>query len=405
MAALWPDITDDDGTGQTGTILNKAVLETAMEAALDDQLHSTTNPTIQPKDITDEVVTARGNKTSLTARLDGVIDNDGALIPSAGLATTSHLATTLGAVNLIPNDTFLIWPGTSSLAPAYWTLAGSTIARTGIGLADTKQKVGSYALSLTGTGTLTRTMLDAGVWATVDILEGSKLGFGCWVWTTIASHARIQVTDGTDTTSSSWHTGGSGAGGWEWLSGVHTVSAAATKLEVVLDVSAAGTAYFDGVTAILSDEAPPRWIPSPKIRGALFIPASGVPVVADGVFHYVFQRPAIITDVQAYAGTAPGGAFDFDIDIEKYETTGPGWQSIFTGAQTILTAGAVAGSVQPDGDYHDRCFTGASGATVLDALLRLNYDTIGGATADTRIMIRCLQYTNPLEDFLAYNDL
>jgi hypothetical protein len=376
-------------------------METAAVAAINNQVHSATNPTVTPKAIIDEVVTARGNMTDLEDRLDGVIDADGVLVPSAQTMSIAQVMATAAAVNLIPDSTFLMWHLGDAAEPTFWKATGSTVARAGTGLGDTTRKVGPYCAKVSSAGSIFHYLIDAAQWAGADHLEGQKIGFGVWAKTSTASLGRITVSDADSSSNSSWHTGG---GTWEWLSGVHTISAAATYLRVELQVSGVGDVYFSGPTAILSDQAPVRWAPSQKMYGSLFVPASGVPAVADGAFHYVFARPALVRDVQAFAGTAPGGAFDFDIDVEK-DTDGAGTQvSIFSAAKTILTAAAVAGSVQPDGTYANRCFIGYSGATPAHAILRLNYDVVGGATADTRIMIRCLQWLNPLENFVAYDD-
>jgi hypothetical protein len=400
VAALWPSITDDDGTGQSGTVFNKANMETAAVAAINNQVHSATNPTVTP----DEVVAARGNMTDLEDRLDGVIDADGVLVPSAQTMSISQVMHTAAAVNFIPDSTFLMWHLGDAAAPTYWTASGSSVARCGTGLGDTKRKVGPYCAKVSSAGSIYHYLIDAAQWAGADHFETQKIGFGVWAWTTTASLGRITVTDGDASTNSSWHTSGAGGGGWEWLSGVHTISAAATYLRVELQVSGAGDVYFSGPTALFSDQAAVRWAPSPKMYGSLVIPYAGAPAVADGVFHYVFARPAIVKDVQAFCGTAPGGADVFTIDIEK-DTDGAGTQaSIFSAAKEIVTAGAIAGSVQPDGTYANRCFTGFSGAVPAHAIIRLNYDVVGGNTEDTRVYIRCLQWLNPLENFVAYND-
>ena len=78
----WPTLTDDSGDGTSGTVLDKTVFDT-IKAQIEDHVHTTNNTTVKPKAITDEVVTARGNRTSLEDRLDGVIDADGDLITPA----------------------------------------------------------------------------------------------------------------------------------------------------------------------------------------------------------------------------------------------------------------------------------------------------------------------------------
>lgn len=61
--AAWA-VTDDDGTGQSGTIANAAWVD-AIEASINALIHSAANPTVTPEDIIDEVVAARNGAASL----------------------------------------------------------------------------------------------------------------------------------------------------------------------------------------------------------------------------------------------------------------------------------------------------------------------------------------------------
>lgn len=76
--ATRPSMTDDTGTFDNGTVCNEALIDSTFDA-VDDQCHSTTNTTTKPKAITDEVITARGNKANLNARLIVGIDADGVI--------------------------------------------------------------------------------------------------------------------------------------------------------------------------------------------------------------------------------------------------------------------------------------------------------------------------------------
>lgn len=97
-ASILP--TDDTGDGVSGTIWNRAY-EIAYKAAIDALIHSATNPTITPKDIIDEVKTARGNLASLNARIGTVITADGELNPVYGVVEFSPFAATVTAGNEI----------------------------------------------------------------------------------------------------------------------------------------------------------------------------------------------------------------------------------------------------------------------------------------------------------------
>lgn len=72
----FPVVVNDSGPGTDGTIFNKAFFD-AILAAINNQVLSATNPTLTPKAIIDEVVTARGSKANLNARLSTSMDADG----------------------------------------------------------------------------------------------------------------------------------------------------------------------------------------------------------------------------------------------------------------------------------------------------------------------------------------
>jgi hypothetical protein len=412
VMASWPTVTDDDGTGQTGTVLDLAFFN-LVKASIEDQVHSTTNAE-KPKAITDEVVTARGNMTDLNDRLDGVIDADGNLITPATIVSASQLQSTIGGKNLAMDPMCEFWHESLTAAPTYWnSLTNATITIAGTGQTDTTRKFGDYCIALTwtsGTGSLTQTHVPTGsAFVRADVMKGEtmKFGFGMWVKTSIASHARVQLTDGDSTTSSSYHTGG---GAWEWLSGVHTVSAAATKLESVIQIASAGTAYYSGLTVVSGDFAPDRALYNDMQYGTIFFPFTGTPATGDGKAHYIFQQPAIVTDIQAYSITAPttGG---IDLDIEKW-ATGSVWDSVMGAAKVDFIATAEQfGNELPSAtaaEYHHRCFAGAvvaSGTTEpLDALIRLNLDAIEDAV-DLNVMIRCKQIVDPWAGVLEYDEL
>ncbi len=405
MPALsgWPSLTDDSGDGVSGTEIEKSVFDD-IKAAIEDQVWTTNNTTVKPKTITDEVIAARGNEASLDARLSGVIDDDGNLLTPASLVTETILQEAIGLTNLAKNDTFIIWPAGDTSAPAYFTNSGSTLARCGNGLSDTTRKVGPFCVSLTNAGTMYQEVLDSGVWSVADQFEGLEVSLGCWVKSSIASHARIQITDSATTTSSSYHTGG---GSWEWLTVTHTVSASASYLRFQFNVASNGTAYFSGPNFVLSDQEPTRWRPAPTITSTLYFPFRGVPTVENGRATYVFQRPAIIRSVYAYAATPTSGT-TFTIDIEKGNGDAT-WASIFSaGSDAILNDGKRFGVKVPDSStYSNYNFSGIfddAATSVSGAVLRLNIDA-AAVVADGFVQVRCLQWANPLESLLAHDDI
>jgi hypothetical protein len=404
-----PAVTDDDGTGQTGTAINKAWSD-AVATELDVHVHSTSNPTIHPKTITDEVVAARGSEADLDTRLSVSLNADGTLITPATLVTLAQLQGQMGAVNLLANEDFLIWSAGATSDPAYWYSSGSpTIQMCGTGLVDTARKAGPYCIRLTygaATGYLWQTVVGTDIWANMDFLEGQKVGLGCWVKSSIANHARIAIDDGAAADNSDYHTGG---GSWEWLEVTRTISASATSLSVNLQVAQAGAAYFSGPTLVFSDFAPARWQPSRRQIGHIHFAFDGALAVADSQGAFIFMRPALLLDVQAGPGVPHDGtpvnpaAGPITIDVEKYET-GAAWVSVFSGAKDIVADGTSYGSVQPDGDYDHRCFCGATGvvANLLNSGIRLNLDVVSAAEGFW-FVLRYMEYVRALEGLYDYD--
>jgi hypothetical protein len=339
----WPTLVDDSGDGTSGTVVDKSVFDD-IKAAIEAVTHSTTNTTVNPNDTTDEVVTARGNLASLNARLSGVVDDDGALITPASIISTAQLQAAIGRVNLLANDTFLMWSGGDDAAPDYWVHVDggtSVIDRAGASQSDTAQRVGLYCLSLTNACEMYQEFVPAAAWSRFEWFEGQKVSMGAWVKSGVASHARLQVDDGGTTTSSDYHTG---AGDWEWLTVTHTVAATATHLRAQLDVAQNGTAYFSGVTCLLGDQPVDEWVPCPKVYGAIVLGAPGTVTVADDKDWAALGRPAFIKEVQCYVNTSPGFIIDASnakIDITE-GSSGDAVATIVSGTYASGTALATA---------------------------------------------------------------
>lgn len=393
-------MTDDSGTFDNGTVVNEAFVDDIFDQ-IDDQNHSTTNPTIKPKAITDEVVAARGNLASLDARLSAVVDDDGVPVPSASAITQAEAAE-LPTTNCVLNDTFIIWAAGDSAAPTGWTLAGTgaACARAGTGLADTKRKVGNFCAKLTfgsATLTLSQDVLPTAAFSRVDHLKSEPVGFGAWVWADAASQSRVYVTDGVTTGYSSYHTGD---GSWQWLSVEHTLSGSATKLQVGIAVGsgAANPAYFSGPTLIFGDIAPANWRPTPNVVGTVFLPSAGAQSTGTAKGWYTFNRMAIVKHIECNLRTAPTGATTFKVDVNK------GGNSMLNSVIAFTASDKNAGKA-PDGTYANYCFAGntlASGTTITDELT-FDVDAVGSTIAgsDLAVKIRCLVFVDPFESVKA----
>lgn len=136
------------------------------------------------------------------------------------------------------------YDSSDALAPDFWTLSGSGAT---MAYSTTQAWKGSASLAITRAGTdcsLAQTVphaLHTGVGD--DSLRGETVGMTAWVWSAVASQVRLRITDGVDTTNSSYHTGGSG---WEELSVSHTVDDAATTLTFSVRVETSNTVAYVG---------------------------------------------------------------------------------------------------------------------------------------------------------------
>lgn len=264
----WPTVTDDSGTKQDGTVINKTLTD-AMRDAIEDAIESPTNPGDTVVEIIDEVVAARGSEASLDDRLDVSLNEDGTLKSSA--VSTTSIGSQVGQIDLVVNGRFSLWPSGAAAAPGGWTLTTSTLARTGAGEADTFTfGNGKYAAKLTGAGNLSQDIVGSTLFADrYTGLRSRDVSAVVRVKTSVPSSGRIAITDGVLTTYSSYHTGG---GGEEDLTVVHSISPTATKLTVQLLNDQTGAVYFGGVSAVLSSVAPSgHVIPRANLNRSLFL--------------------------------------------------------------------------------------------------------------------------------------
>lgn len=256
-------MTDDSGTFTDGSAVNKAFIDQLYDQ-MDDQAHSTTNPTVKPKAITDEVVAARGSKASVDARLDVALNEDGTLKTQSALVSAATYQAGLASRNVAVNGDLDDWTLGGALAPDSFTLtgAGATIARTGIAQADTFHfGTGSgFAAKVTRVGNdwkLTQDIIATAVFAQYVNVKSQKVSVAVKGKTAIASYLRIVVDDGVTTTASTYHTGGNTE---EHLSVTHTISASATKLSVYVEGTGSnGDGYLGGLQAVFADLAPTDW--------------------------------------------------------------------------------------------------------------------------------------------------
>lgn len=384
----WPVIVDDSGSGTDGTVINKAVTDT-MLAAVNGQVYDAANPLITPADIIGEVVDARGAKASLDDRLSTVIDANGNLI------ATPDIAGALGAVNLLANAEFLLWPNGDTSPPAYFSSQSfTTYQRCGTGLADTNTKVGDFCCRVTASaGGEAHGLYRLATTGTIlsTFLQGRTVSLGAWVLATVPGVVRLVVSDGIDTSNSDYHSGS----GWEWLSVTHAINAAGHTHDAYLSVAASNVGYISGPTYVLSGTAPTTYSPAPLIHERATVFIAGAQTVSDDKVLIPMHRNGIVRNVYVSAATAPTGQA-LKVDVLK----GRAGTALFTsGGRPAIADGAFSGSAAPDGaTYSARCF--ASG-TLLSACVKQIGS--GAAGSDLFLSIEYLTYMRPLEALLPYN--
>jgi hypothetical protein len=212
-------------------------------------------------------ITAKGDLIAATAA--DVLTRLAVGADGLALTADSTQATGLGydrheTFNYTFNGDMEIWGGGAAVAPTGWTAtgAGITVAKNTTG---GQFKIGAASAAVTRVGTdcyLAQAIDTIPGFGAVAWWQGRKVTLGCWVRATVASRARIGINDGVGSTFSPYHTGGSAL---EWLTVTRTLDAAATKVEIRLQVDTGNTtAQFDGAIlvfgpAVLSDFNPSAW--------------------------------------------------------------------------------------------------------------------------------------------------
>lgn len=426
----WPTVTDDTGNLTSGTKFD-AAYDGAVKDTVDALIHSSADASKSPADIISEMKDARGNLSSLNARLGGVVDADGNPV---GVLSPSAVRNGLVLGNVLANDTFLMWSRGDAAAPDFWTLsgAGAAIARCGVGQADTRvitnmdhfsakltygsaaavlaqKAMESISSRINGAFGFRYLPVDSSGAAIAGYDDGTFLkAYGiCHVWSDGASRARLGLVSPTDNFQSYYHPGDS-----EWHSlivGPVDVGAVSDpRLTFQCRVEVAGAAYFQGASLILAPAGlMPMYIPA-RVRYKTLTYYANNP--ATGVLnYYAFARPVFIVGAQMQcltAGTVTAPTIDLLTPI------GGVYSSLFVTAPTIATGQLVGAAQTCDpaaANYRRRTIRPAlsANATQVDnTSLRLDYvDDGGGTLRDLIVTIHYLEYDRPLDQFRAISDL
>lgn len=261
---------DDSGDKTSGTPVQKSIFD-SIKSALEAVVYGASNPTVSASTIIDEVVTARGSKSSLDARLDVLLNNDGTPITTGNYFTTPRqLSEAALSGNLAKNGDLTHWRKTGGLAtnPDGWAAGGSstpTLTKTGLNQADTfKFGAGPYACLVTNSSAGNEEYMEQFLLyptdftnALYDQVKARSVSASALVKTSTASSARICINDGVGETCSSYHTG---SGAAERLEVTRTISSSATQIALTGRVANTRTAYFGAFRAVAS-EFTPYWAP------------------------------------------------------------------------------------------------------------------------------------------------
>jgi hypothetical protein len=188
------------------------------------------------------------------------------------------------------------------------------------------------------------------------------------------------------------------------LGGVHTISATATELTLILEVlNSSGDAYFSGPSAMPGQVALTGWVPCRTVYGTAVFQIKGPVATGTDLDRFQPSRPILVKDVQLEIKTAPLNQA-LIVDVNQWD--GSAWQSMFS-TRPQIAASANRGGAQPDATYKYRCFLGGFGSDN-GAGVRLGWDVdqVGTGTtgSDLWIYIRGLQYCRPQEVLLVYGD-
>ncbi len=202
------------------------------------------------------------------------------------------------------------------------------------GRTDTKAKIGSYATNVTSSDAYC--YMYQATSGNVTYFQSRTFTFGAWVWASVASKARLALSDGTDITySSTYHTGGSS---WEWMTVTRTDNATAIYLRAWLYVGPTTTAYFDGAMlnegVAVSAFAPGQLQETNINTGTATITAgNGSVVVSHGlattptrVFVTMSSNPGVATSV--YTTSVGATSFTIAVSTNVTNSTTFDWRAI-----------------------------------------------------------------------------
>jgi len=232
-AGLLNALNDETGTGLavfgTAPTFETSITGnylTASEMVITDAAKGIVSAPVATYPSLTELSYVKGLTSAIQTQMDLKVEGDGTINPT----------------NLLANGDFESWSAGTAVAPDGWVLTGAsaTVAR------SASQKIGTYSCALTRVGTNCNIANTLTTYNTT--LKSRKVTFSCWVYATVASRARIRISDGVGAEYSSYHTGGSS---WELLSITRTMDVSTAEVAGLCWVDTGDTtAYFDGAMLV-----------------------------------------------------------------------------------------------------------------------------------------------------------
>lgn len=218
--------------------------------------------------------------------------------------------------NFLPNSSFENWERGVNSAPDRWLVTGS-----GASIAQEVSivKHGGYSAKLTRAGTDCHFSANIYLFGGSTYMRGRVYTFGAWVYATAGSRVRLRVNDGTTTTYSSYHSGGSS---WEFLTCTFTVGNSATSVDVGLAVDTGNTSGYIDAAGVVEGAAMDNYIPhsTPINRVSRWFEvlgrALGQPVGTAGITNLV-SASQILNGYWFNTTAALNDAFEFNCSLDS----------------------------------------------------------------------------------------
>lgn len=361
----WPEYVNSTGVPGTGSKVTAELLD-GIKDAVDAAIY---DPSLDddPPSIAREVAGARGAYGTLDARLDAV-----EALASGGAADVSIP----GQVNLVPNGNFLIWgAGVTSVPSFFGSTGGPTFAAVSArGGADSGKIVGPFYCNMTSGGAGNKDLY-IDLLASGDLsadgsfpLAGSEFAAGIYVKTATTGSVSLYIDDGVSEKllASNTHSDGTFA----WVSGSVQLASTASRLRLIVRLSAVITVGLSGLCAYAANSAP-RYIPPQMVE-----------------FDILYAEPggAVPTGVKAY--WAPGRPI-FINDVVHSCVSGSGTVVVKKNADSVF--GNLSVTATPNGAYAIRAALASIGTTdtiTLDV-------TASSSMTTPSVRLRCFSFANP----------